>query len=351
MSAPKPGLTPPGQILAGELDAREWTQADFAAIIGRPTQFVSEIVTGKKEITRESAAQIGAALGQGPMHWLNLQNDFLLNEQLKDRATQQALSDVRRRAALNARAPIKMLQKRGILVGQSLDELEREVDDLLQPELQIAARRSNGDEPVTQIQRAWVACVRRQARTITVRKYSKKGLAELAATLPRMLNTPNQFRSLPERLAEVGVALVYVEAFPGAKIDGCSFTVNGTPVIGLSGRWKRLDKVLFTLLHEIAHILLGHVDSAVIVESMDDLGDDSREDDADVQAGQWVVPTPLPEPPARISSSWVDHVAVQRGLAPIVVIGQLQIRKQLDWRTALVKNAPTVTAALQAWND
>ena len=47
--------------------------------------------------------------------------------------------------------------------------------------------------------------------------------------------------------------------------------VDGYPVIGLSGRGKRLDKVLFTLLHEIAHILKGHVDEDhYIVEEIDD---------------------------------------------------------------------------------
>ncbi len=48
---------PPGDFLAEELAARHWTQSDFAQILDRPAQFVSEIVSGKKEITRESAAQ------------------------------------------------------------------------------------------------------------------------------------------------------------------------------------------------------------------------------------------------------------------------------------------------------
>lgn len=62
----------PGDILADELDARGWTQADFADVLGRPTQFVSEIISGKKEITIESAAQIGAVLGTSAEFWLNL---------------------------------------------------------------------------------------------------------------------------------------------------------------------------------------------------------------------------------------------------------------------------------------
>lgn len=65
---------PAGEFLADELDARGWTQAEFAAILDRPAQFVSEIISGKKEITRESAAQIGAALGTSAEMWLSLQD-------------------------------------------------------------------------------------------------------------------------------------------------------------------------------------------------------------------------------------------------------------------------------------
>ncbi len=97
MSDPVVGPVPVGQILGAEIEERGWTQADFAAVLGRPTQFVSEIITGKKEITRESAAQIGAALGTTPEYWLNLQDAYLLDEQATDapsRQTQQAGSHI-----------------------------------------------------------------------------------------------------------------------------------------------------------------------------------------------------------------------------------------------------------------
>lgn len=70
--------TPVGQLLNDELEDRGWSQADFAAVIDRPTQFVSEIVTGKKEITRESAAQIGAAFEQSAEYWLNFRTNTFL---------------------------------------------------------------------------------------------------------------------------------------------------------------------------------------------------------------------------------------------------------------------------------
>lgn len=351
---------PVGEILGRELKARDWTQADFANILGRPTQFVSEIVGGKKEITRESAAQIGAALGTSPEFWLNLQDQYHLAEQAKDKSTQARLNEVRRRAHLKERGPITLLQKRGYLRGKTLDELEAEVLEFFEiksldqePSFAAAAKRSNHDEPITTLQTAWVACIRHEARAIPVREpYCSERLVSLAASLARTLTTPDSFARLPDLLAEAGVRLVHVEALPGAKIDGCAMFVDGTPVIGLSGRGKRLDKVLFALLHELAHIALGHVDATrLIVESLDDEDhvQTDNETDANATAAKWIFPSGLPRPPARIGADWVDTTARQLGIAPIVLVGQLQYKGRLDWRTSLVRNAPSVGDVLASW--
>ena len=153
---------PVGKWLADELEAREWSQADFAAILGRPTQFVSEIINGKKEITRESAAQIGAALGQTAEMWLSLQDQYLLAQQAKDVRAQAKLSDVRKRALISQHAPVELLRKRGILQATNLDDLAREVMDLFElnsledePAFLAAARRANRDENLSALQRAW----------------------------------------------------------------------------------------------------------------------------------------------------------------------------------------------------
>ncbi|MBY6709090.1 MULTISPECIES: XRE family transcriptional regulator [unclassified Rhodococcus (in: high G+C Gram-positive bacteria)] len=351
--------TPVGELLGRELESRGWSQADFATVIDRPTQFVSEIVTGKKEITRESAAQIGAALGQSPEFWLRLQDQYLLARQATNKATQAKLGDVRRRARLNELAPIQILQKRKILTGSTLDELEAEVSSLFgltsidsQPEIAAAAKRANAGEGITMLQQAWLACVRKQARTLPPQgEYSPEMLAKLAASLPRLVRTAEDFAALPERLRDAGVRLVYVEALPGAKIDGCAMFVDGYPVIGVSGRGKRLDKVLFTLLHEIAHILRGHVDDGPIVEDLDDshAQESNREREANDSAGTWIFPGGHPVVPSRINAPWVEQTATKLGLARIVLIGQLQKRGRLDWRTTLAKNAPSVSDVLPRW--
>jgi HTH-type transcriptional regulator / antitoxin HigA len=359
MSDPVVGPVPVGQILGAEIEERGWTQADFAAVLGRPTQFVSEIITGKKEITRESAAQIGAALGTTPEYWLNLQDAYLLSEQAKDAATQGELDKVRRRARLNKLAPISTLIKRGIIQGRTVEEQEAELKELFElndiddePGFVLAARRSNKSKELSAAQMTWVACVRREARARpAAATLSKKRLADLAAQLPQFLAAPEKFRDLPELLAAAGIRLVYVEALPGAKIDGCAFVLDGQPVIGLSGRGKRMDKILCTLLHELAHLVLGHVSpQEIIVEEVEQHAHGSaREKAANDLAGSWILPQPLPFTRERINQAWITRVAKERGIAPIVVIGQLQNLKRLDWRSTLAKNAPTVTEVLADW--
>lgn len=124
-------------------------------------------------------------------------------------------------------------------------------------------------------------------------------------------------------------------------------------MIGLSGRGKRLDKILFTLLHEITHLILRHVkpdEIEIIVEEVEQRTlDSATERAANQRAGSWILPEPLPYTRERINQTWVTRIAGERGLAPILVIGQLQNLKRLDWRSTLAKNAPTVTEELASW--
>ncbi len=64
-----------GEYLRDELEERGWTISEFAEIICRPIQTVSEILNGKKEITVDTANSIAAAFGTTPELWLNLQNE------------------------------------------------------------------------------------------------------------------------------------------------------------------------------------------------------------------------------------------------------------------------------------
>jgi HTH-type transcriptional regulator / antitoxin HigA len=68
---------------------------------------------------------------------------------------------------------------------------------------------------------------------------------------------PQAVRQLPSILAESGIILVYIYALPGMSADGAVFHLStGHPVIAMSLRFPRLDYFWFTLLHELAHLVL-----------------------------------------------------------------------------------------------
>lgn len=351
-------VAPAGSHLLEELNSRGWTQAEFANILGRPIQFVSEIVTSKKEITRESATQIAAALGTSPEYWLRLQDSYHLAMQRENTETSHRLDTVRRRAHLRETYPIPLLAQRGLVHASDPDEQEQDILRLYriqavdqQPEFALAAKRTNVAEPLTQLQEAWFVTVRDKAAPIQVAEYDKDAFGDLAAQLPASIKSADDFNALPARFARVGVKLVHIDAFPSSKLDGCAFVDNGSPVIGLSGRGKRLDKVFFTLLHEVAHVVLGHVGEAPIVDEADPVqgGHIDIESEANALASRWSFGDGLPVPPTRVSETWIAKLADEFDVHPLMVIGRMQHEGTLSWRTSLVRDAPTVSKELKEW--
>ncbi len=71
---------PPGDFIREELEARGWTQDDLAQILGRPQRLVSEVVTGKRSITTETAKGLGDAFGTGAQFWMNLDSSYRLHQ-------------------------------------------------------------------------------------------------------------------------------------------------------------------------------------------------------------------------------------------------------------------------------
>ncbi|MCL5105538.1 MAG: HigA family addiction module antitoxin [Armatimonadetes bacterium] len=100
----------PGNILGRELEARGWTQKEFAQVIGRPPQTVNEIIAGKKAITPETALLFSAAFGTSAELWLNLESNYRLR--LLEKSAE--MSEVARRAQQHtALAAERGTKKRG----------------------------------------------------------------------------------------------------------------------------------------------------------------------------------------------------------------------------------------------
>ena len=288
---------PPGEFLADELEARGWTQAEFADIIRRPVKLVNEIIAGKKSITPETAREFAAALGTSPQYWLNLETAYQLWKTVPS-ASQEIIA---REAKIRERFPVRAMIKRGWLASsENFEVLEKRVLDFYcianvsdQPQFLHAARR-NYREDLSSLQQAWLFRVKHLARALNVPAYSEKKLREALREFELLLVEPEEIRHVPKILANCGVRLVIVEPIPNSKIDGACFWLDydRSPVIGLSLKWDYMDRFWFNLRHEIEHALRGDGKTCVVIDDFD--SDVNREDEAEkavnVVAADFCVP-------------------------------------------------------------
>ena len=125
-------------------------------------------------------------------------------------------------------------------------------------------------------------------------------------------------RLAQELLANHGIHLVYLEHLPRTHLDGAALQLaDGTPVIGLTLRYDRLDNFWFCLLHELAHI--GRHMSATSNEAF--------VDDLSLRAVQGARRVPR----ETEADEWAEH-----GLIPEDI-----------WNTSKVKDNPTPLAVLE----
>lgn len=69
---------PPGDFIKEELEARGWSQAKLADIIGCPPKEIGDLVSGKRSVSAEIAKELGAALGTSAEYWMNLESSYRL---------------------------------------------------------------------------------------------------------------------------------------------------------------------------------------------------------------------------------------------------------------------------------
>jgi len=347
----------PGEILKEELDARGWTQSDFAEILGRPIQAVNEIISGKKAVVPATAVELSRAIGTSPEFWLNLESAYrldLLHHEGRDN------EQIARRAKVYSLVPVKEAAKRGwIRKSKNLDIIEREVCRLLdidsvddKPALAVAARKSDPYGALSPGQVAWACRARQIARKKKVKPFDHRRFNTQVASLVELSVDADGVARVPKALANLGVRLVVVEHLPQTYIDGAAFWLDAkSPVVAMSLRYDRIDCFWFTLMHELAHIKEGgrhggHLDRNLVGPSAEAREDKPKEEqEADDQACEWLVPPDevdafVAKTKPYFSKAAIMDFAESMAVHPGIVIGRLQYLGMISYshsRAMLVK--------------
>lgn len=329
----------PGDILSMELEARGWTQKDLAEIMGRPVQTISAIINAKKEITPETAIELSAALGTSAEVWTNLETNYRLHL-AKKKHDNEVIS---RRSRLYAIAPVSELVKRQWLPKtQTIEELEKAVCEFLgiaspteTPKLIVNFRHNNDLEPEEMGLIAWRKRVEHLTQKQTVANFDR---ATLEAAIPELLNytqNPEDISKVPKFLMSLGVHFVIVPHLSQTYLDGATFTMGENPVIALTLRYNRIDAFWFTLMHELGHLVAGHI--GVFIDDLKNLADNSEENEANQLARDWLInPDDLAQLiktcSTRYSQAAIEEFATSQKRHPGIIVGRLQHEQEISYK-------------------
>jgi len=301
------------------MDQQGLTRRDLEPFMGSKG-VVSEILAGKRRLSLDMIHALHAGLGI-PLD--TLAQEMPLQPQDLDVAT----------------FPIKEMKARGWIKPTGKNEVEAAVRQWLDEcglgdaPLAYAARSSmrlgaRGDESATL---AWVCGVKAiAAREPLLAKFDRAALDHaFLRGLVDLSPDPRGPVLARDYLDKSGIHLVIERHFAKTYMDGAALLEpDGTAVVGMTLRYDRIDNFWFTLLHEVSHLALGHVEpGSFVVDDLEARSQDAREREADQMATEALIPSEAWEAVpalARTTPKFIAGMAEKLGVHPAIVAGRVR---------------------------
>jgi hypothetical protein len=204
------------------------------------------------------------------------------------------------------------------------------------------------------VQRARVKRVEVLARIQNVGRFDRSRLRAVVPNTVAGAESVDSVAEVPPLLKRLGGKFVVVPHLPKTRLDGAAaFTVDG-PDVALTMRLDRIDYSWFTLLHELAHLVLehrgGHLDGETDGEAIG-----PEQTGANRLASSWLVSDQAIRAFAvrhrgKPSKAAIEAFAQDHRLHPGIVVGRLhhlKIAPFTHFRPMLVK----VRGLPEPWTD
>lgn len=182
---------------------------------------------------------------------------------------------------------------------------------------------------------AWLARVIQKARE----RKPAIGLfdrEQLSTTFMRELAQLSWFEHGPilaiEFLEKHGIAVVIEPHLKGTLLDGAAMQdEDGTPIVGLTLRFDRLDNFWFTLLHEVAHVWKHVNREETFLDNLDSSSDDRREVEANRIAKEALIPRVAwkrSDAYLNPSNLTIDRLSRELKIHPAIIAGRLRKERE-----------------------
>ena len=320
--------TPPGATIKEQLKDRGMSQKEFAARMDMSEKHISKLINGEVQLTPEVAVRLEMVLGVPAKFWNNLEGIY--REKLIKAEAENAMDkdeEIAKKLPYNEMAKYgwvpetRVLKEKVVHLRKYFELVELSLLENIQI-TRIACRRLAVTEKSDLALLAWAQEAKIKAREIETAPINVKGLMNLIPKIRLMtvMKAKEFSPKLKSMLQECGIALVFLPHLQGSFLQGASFIDGNKIVVGLTTRGKDADKFWFSLFHELAHIILGHIGQM-----------NGTSEDDEQAANSWSRDTLIPGNDfaefvdrKSFSASSIRAFAEKQGIAPGIVVGRLQ---------------------------
>ncbi|MDO9187599.1 MAG: ImmA/IrrE family metallo-endopeptidase [Bacteroidia bacterium] len=335
----------PGTTLEEKLEEMGMGPKEFAIRTAKPEKTIIAIIKGNSSITPDMAMQFENVTKIPAHFWMNHQlgyDEYLAREKHK--------SVIEEAVAWAKRFPVTEMVKKGWL--PQLTTIQEKAAAMLsffgfashaawedyyfKQQLKVAFRISLAHTKEPYAISAWLRKGELQAAELSAKNYSDKDFKDALPEIKSVMakHPKDFFKQLQEICLEAGVKVVHTPCLPKAPISGSTRWVNDTPLIQLTGRFKRNDSFWFTFFHEAGHILL-HGKKDIFLEKVDYPDyDKEKEKQADDFAIKWTLTEEEEKEiinAAPLNESIIKAFAKKFNTHPAIIIGRLQYDKLIPY--------------------
>lgn len=335
----------PGETLAEKLKEMDMGPKEFALRTGKPEKTITAILKGDSAITPDMSVQFETVTKIPAHFWMNHQKSY--DEYV---ARQKRQNVIERAADWAKRFPLKdMMEKEWLPHAATMQEKTVALlsffsfanhtaweDYYCKQELKVAFRISLAKTSEPYAISAWLRKGELQAAQLSAKAYSDKKFKEVLPTIKSIMadHPDNFFKQLQTICLGAGVKVVYTPSLPKAPICGSTRWINDTPLIQLTGRYKRNDSFWFTFFHEAGHILL-HGKKDIFLEKVDYSDKDKKkEKEADEFACKWTLSEEEEKEVLKagiLDEKSIKSFAKKFKTHPAIIIGRLQHKKLIPY--------------------
>jgi len=331
----------PGRIIAEALAREGMTQKSLSDRTGISEKHLSQIINGEASITVDTALSLENALGGSASFWINLEKNYQ-----ETKARIERLELLNTEIAALPKFPYNELAKRGYV--EHVSNREKKVENLwkffgvnslsfVSTTESVAFRKRPSLDIKSEAIATWLRCGEMEVKKQKLPDYSDSALKEILTAIKALsVKKPEEYSEETIKVLNgVGVALIYIEHFPGTGVSGAVRWIGETPVIQLSLYYPWADVFWFNLYHELGHLLLhGKKEKFIEFDKKELALTKSKEVEADEFAGNELIPSKsytefMSDP--FITKQRIKKFADDLGIHPGIVAGRLCHDRKVRW--------------------